>query len=184
MAEGFLPLKKNDFMKPSEITSVEYSPYFKSYIDKVEDINLIEALTKGAIESNHFFSSLSEDILAYRYAENKWTPKEILLHLIDSERTFSYRALHFARTDNASLEGFDENVFAKNSNANSRTIKSLLKEYNTVREASILLFESFSKETLLRSGMANNNLLSVRAAGFLICGHEIHHRKIIKERYL
>jgi len=171
-------------MYPSSIHSSEHHPYFKAYLDQLEERPLIEALTEGAIETNRFFRDLPESKHEFQYAESKWTPKEILLHLIDAERAFSYRALFIARTDNANLEGFDENTFAKNSNANVRSMADLLKEYNSVRAATINLFESFSDETLARIGKANGNTFSVRVAGFLTCGHEIHHRKVIKERYL
>ena len=171
-------------MYPSKIQSSEYHPYFKTYLDHLDERPLIDALTNGAIESNHFFRNLPQDKHEYRYVENKWTPKEILLHIIDSERAFSYRALYIARSDNANLEGFDENAFAKNSNANDRDMSDILKEYNSVRAATINLFESFSDETLQRVGKANGNMFSVRVAGFLACGHEIHHLKVIQERYL
>lgn len=171
-------------MYPSKIQSLEYHPYFKTYLDQLEQRPLIEAFTEGAIETNHFFRSMPENKHEFQYAEGKWTPKEILLHMIDTERVFSYRALFIARTDNANLEGFDENIFVKNSNANDYSMTDLLKEYNSVRAASINLFESFSDKTLQRTGKADGNPFSVRVAGFLTCGHEIHHRKIISERYL
>ena len=171
-------------MYPSKIQSSEFNPYFKMYLDQLENVPLIEALANGASETNQLFRSLPEHKHEYRYEENKWTPKEILLHIIDAERAFSYRALFIARTDNANLEGFDENTFAENSNANERGMSDLLKEYNSVRAATINLFESFSDDTLKRVGKANGNTFSVRVAGFLTCGHEIHHRKVIKERYL
>jgi len=171
-------------MYPSKIKSTEHHPYFKTYLDQLEERPLLDALTNGAIETNLFFRNLPENKHEYQYADDKWTPKEILLHIIDAERAFSYRALFIARTDNANLEGFDENTFAENSNANERDMTDLLKEYNSVRASTINLFESFSDETLLREGKANGNTFSVRVAGFLTCGHEIHHRKVIKERYL
>ena len=171
-------------MYPSSIQSSEHHPYFKTYLDQLDEKPLIEALTDGAIETNQFFRDLPENKHEFRYADGKWTPKEILLHLIDAERAFTYRALYIARTDNADLEGFDENTFAANSNANDRSMADLLKEYNSVRAATISLFESFSDHTLQRTGKANGNMFSVRVAGFLTCGHEIHHRKVIRERYL
>jgi len=171
-------------MYPSKILTSEFNTYFKTYLDQLNELPLIEALANGASETNGLFRSLPEQLHEYRYEDNKWTPKEILLHIIDAERAFSYRALFIARTDNANLEGFDENIFAENSNANERSMSNLLKEYNSVRAATINLFESFSDETLARTGKANGNTFSVRVAGFLTCGHEIHHRKVIKARYL
>ncbi len=171
-------------MKISKIKSTEFHPYFKTYMDKVGDIHLLDALQKGAKETLFFFESIPESKLIYRYSEGKWTIKDILLHMIDTERTFCYRALNFARSKNSKLDGFDENVYVENAQANSRTIAELIAEYNAVRNATILLFDSFSDEALKSNGMANNAILSVRAAGFIICGHETHHKQIIKERYL
>lgn len=171
-------------MKVSELNSEEYHPYFKPYIDKVGDQPLFKAMKVGKKKTSKFFKKLPKEKLNYHYEEGKWTPKDILLHIIDSERAFTYRALQIARAENVNLEGFDENEFVANANANSRSLKSLLKEYIAVRKSSIKLFKSFSDKDFLKTGKANNNLLSVRAAGFLICGHEKHHLKIIKERYL
>jgi hypothetical protein len=171
-------------MKVSEIASTEFHSYFKSYMDKVGDISLKEALDIGWEDTISFFESIPESKLNFRYSKGKWTIKDILLHLIDAERAFSYRALQFARSDNADLEGFDENIFVENAQANSRTLLSLIGEYDKVRQSSIYLFNSFSNDVLKRTGKANGKTLSIRAAGFLICGHEIHHKEIIKERYL
>ena len=171
-------------MKSSELTTTEYFEYYKRYIDLVDDISLIEALESGLINTKKFFESIPETKQLYQYDDGKWTPKEILLHLIDTERVFCYRALYFARADGSSIEGFDENIFGATSEANNRKLDGLLKEFIAVRTATIYLFESFSAGVLKRGGKANNNPLSVRAAGFIICGHEIHHKKIIEERYL
>ncbi len=171
-------------MKISEIKSTEFHPYFKTYIDKVKDIDLIDALKLGAKETLSFFESIPGSKMDYRYSEGKWTVKDILLHVIDTERVFCYRALNFVRSKNSNLEGFDENEYVDSAKANSRSITELLEEYNAVRKATILLFESFSDKNFKSIGKANNTDLSVRAAGFVICGHEIHHKQIINERYL
>jgi hypothetical protein len=171
-------------MKASEIASTEFHSYFKTYIDKVGEVTLKEALENGWEETISFFESIPESKLDYRYSKDKWTIKDILLHLIDAERAFSYRALQFARSNQADLEGFDENIFVENAQANLRSLEDLISEYDAVRQSSILMYNSFSADILKRTGKANNAVLSVRAAGFLICGHEIHHKEIIKDRYL
>ncbi len=171
-------------MKVSEISATEYNSFFKPYIDKAGNATLLKSLKKGKKKTIKFFKKLPSSKLEYEYEDEKWTPKDILLHIIDAERAFSYRALQFARSKDAELEGFDENEFVPNANANKRYLKSLLKEYKAVRKASIIMFKSFSDETLVRMGKASGSQLSVRAAGFLICGHEIHHIQTIKERYL
>jgi uncharacterized damage-inducible protein DinB len=171
-------------MKISDLNLNEYHPYFKTYLDKVNDLPLFDSLANGKDETINFFKNISKSKLEYRYEESKWTIKEILIHIIDTERVFNYRALQFARSDNADLEGFDENEFVRNADLNIRTIDSILEEYSIVRDASIVLFKNFSDDTLKRIGKANNTSLSVRAAGFLICGHETHHIQVIEERYL
>jgi len=171
-------------MKVTDLTPEEYHSYFKPYIEKVGNKSLLKSLRKGKKETVKFFKSIPKEKLEFRYSEGKWTVKDILLHLIDAERAFNYRALHFARSKDAKLEGFDENEFVANAEANSRSIKSLLKEYKSVRKSTIQQYKNFSNETLKRVGTANNTSLSVRAAGFLACGHEIHHKQTIKERYL
>jgi len=171
-------------MKPSEITPNEYNSYFKRYVDLVDDIHLDTALSQGMNETLSFFENLPKSSETYRYAEGKWTPKEILMHIIDTERVFAYRALQFARTENANLQGFDQDIFADNAKVNDRELKDLLNEYRSVRGASIALFNSFDDTTLARGGKASGNDLTVRAAGFLICGHERHHINVINEKYI
>ena len=171
-------------MKPSEIPQSEYHSYFKKYIDLVKENSIEKALAEGMINTSEFYESLPEAVWSFKYAEGKWTPKEILLHTIDTERVFSYRILRIARSNQADLSGFDENEFAENSEANSRNIDELINEYIAVRTATISLFKSFSSNILHKTGKANNKPLSVQAAGYIICGHEIHHTTIIKERYL
>lgn len=168
----------------NRLPASHYDPYFKQYIDLVEEDTLNDAFKSGMLNTETFYKSISEDVWSYKYAEEKWTPKEILLHTMDTERIFCYRALYIARSEQAKLNGFDENLFAENSNANSRSVKSLLHEYASVRTATISLFESFSEKILNKTGIANDKPLSVKAAGYIICGHELHHINIIKERYL
>ncbi len=171
-------------MIASEIHPSEYNPYYKRYIDLVENIPLLDALTKGLGNTKSFFDSLPSEKYSYRYAEGKWTPKDILQHITDTERVFTYRALYFARSMNAELKGFDENIFADNAMANNRTIDELLLEHLAVRTATICLFKNFNLNQLKQIGMANGSKMSVAALGFVICGHEMHHCNIINERYL
>tara|TARA_R110002050_G_scaffold41657_3_gene100819 strand:- start:77 stop:592 length:516 start_codon:yes stop_codon:yes gene_type:complete len=171
-------------MKRTEISTLDYNSYYQNYIDLVADVPLLDALENGHPITEAFFENLPSLKWTYRYQENKWTPKDILQHIIDTERVFCYRALYFARTEMISLEGFDENIFAANANADSKSPETLFEEYRTVRAATIALFKGFDDIQLKKRGVANNNIMSVAAAGFIICGHDIHHRNIIKERYL
>jgi uncharacterized damage-inducible protein DinB len=124
------------------------------------------------------------DKFDYRYAEGKWTIKEIIQHIIDTERIFSYRALRISRNDKTPLPGFEENDYVDNTDANKRGLQELLTELSAVRHATLLLFKSFSEEQLARIGIASENEISVRAIGFIIIGHQKHHQKVFEERYL
>jgi hypothetical protein len=171
-------------MKPNQLTEGEFIPYYKKYIDLVSNVHLLEAMATGLTDTLDFFENIPSDKLNFRYAKGKWTPKDILLHLIDTERVFCYRAMCFARDKNANLPGFDENLFAQNAAANSRNLNDLLNEYVLVRTATICLFKGFDAKMLLQIGKGNDSPMSVRSAGFIICGHEIHHCNFIKEHYL
>ena len=171
-------------MKLNELSNQEYASFYATYIKALDDVPLIEGLDKGLIQMISFISKIPTNKLEYRYAENKWTIKDILLHLIDSERIFSYRALRIGRGDKTSLPGFEENDYVPNAMANNRSLESLLEEFQSVRRSTLSLFTSFPEEQLLYLGTASDNLISVRAIGFIISGHQNHHLKIIEERYL
>jgi uncharacterized damage-inducible protein DinB len=171
-------------MTISELSSDEYNPYYQLYIDKVGSGDIFNALRTNREVVTPFFKGISNDRLSFRYAEDKWTVKEILLHLIDTERVFAYRALCIARHDHTEFPGFDQDDYVACSNANERTIESLLSEFDSVRAATITLFESFDDKALAQTGMASESRLSVRAVAFIIVGHENHHLQIIKARYL
>ncbi len=163
----------------------EYPPYATIYLDQVpDDGNLINHLGKGRILINRLYSDQSEKMLMFRYEPDKWTMKDILAHIIDDERVFCYRALRFARNDKTELPGVDQDVDAENARANDRNITDLLDEYNKVRDSTIALFKSFDEKMITRGGIAGGYNVSISALGYLIAGHERHHLKIIKERYL
>ncbi len=164
--------------------ATQYAPYYETYIKLVNEDDLIPALKRVAKIWNDLLAGLSEEQLNYRYAEGKWSVKEVLIHMTDAERVFAYRALRFARNDKTALSGFDENTWVPESNATDRSLDSLIKEHNNVRGASISLFESFSDEVSMRTGSANGKEISVRALGYITVGHELHHLKVIQERYL
>ncbi len=171
-------------MKPIELSNTEYSSFNATYINALEDISLMEGLEKGLHQMVSFISIIPFEKLEYRYAKNKWTIKDILLHLIDAERIFAYRALRIGREDKTPLAGFEENDYVPNAMANSRTVESLIEEFQFVRNSTLCLFKNFSDEQLAYLGTSSDNTISVRAIGFLISGHQNHHLRIIKERYL
>jgi uncharacterized damage-inducible protein DinB len=163
----------------------EFAPYANQYIGLLPDDGLVlEHLRTNAAAARELLSPLSEEKLRFRYAEGKWTIKEILQHITDDERIFAYRALRFARGDATELPGFDQDEYARSSAANARSIESLLDEFDTVREGTISLFEGLAEETHLRSGIASGNVMSVRAIAYHIAGHELRHLDIIRERYI
>jgi len=171
-------------MKSNQLPVNEYADYYKSYIQVLEDVELIEEMEICIHEFIKFVQNISMDKFDYQYEEGKWTIKEIIQHLIDSERVFSYRALRISRNDKTPLPGFDENDYVDNSNGKERSLQSLLTEMAVVRQSTLSLFNSFSQEQLTKIGMASNNKVSVRAIGFKIIGHQKHHQKIFLERYL
>jgi uncharacterized damage-inducible protein DinB len=163
----------------------EFPPYAKMYIRLLPDDGLLlKHLKDNFIETKDLVLSLNEEKLNYRYAENKWTIKETLVHIIDDERIYAYRALCFARNDKTELPGFEQEHYALYSNANARSIENILEEYVAVRDATITLFNGLPDDCFLRMGTANNNKATVRALAYHIAGHELHHINLIKEKYL
>jgi len=162
----------------------EYPPYYHTYISKVEGDHLIASLHQGLDVVLSLIPSITADRLEYRYAEGKWTIKEIILHLMDAERIFAYRALRFSRGDRTGLPGFNEDEYVPNSAAAERSIDSLLDEYVALRKSTIEFFKNLSPGMLQRTGIANGQEISVRALGYIIAGHEMHHLGVMRERYL
>jgi uncharacterized damage-inducible protein DinB len=163
----------------------EYPSYADIYIGLMPDDGLVlKHLSENVKATRDLILALPEERLAFRYAEGKWTIKEILAHLIDDERIYAYRALRFARNDETELPGFEQDAYALHSGANTRTVKSLLKEFESVRRSTIALFDSLDDEALARSGVADGKRTTVRALAYHIAGHELRHMNIIKERYL
>jgi uncharacterized damage-inducible protein DinB len=163
----------------------EYPAYAVMYMKLIPDDGmLLKHLGDGFDSVKKLILSLSGDKLLYRYANNKWTIKEVLVHLIDDERIYAYRALCFARNEKTPLPGFEQDDYIASSNANHRNIENILQEYEAVRNATIAFYEGLDDVALLRSGIANNNKATVRALGYHIAGHELHHLNIIKEKYL
>ncbi|HTY10734.1 MAG TPA: DinB family protein [Bacteroidota bacterium] len=168
--------------KPNE---GEYAPYAIMYISLLpDDGDVISHLRNNLAAVKSFIVSLPGEKLTYRYAPDKWTIKEVLVHVMDTERIFAYRALRFARNDKTALPGYEQNDYVPYSRANDRSIDNIFREYSAVRVATLSLLESLSGDDFLRSGIANGNPASVRALAYQIAGHELHHMKIIKERYL
>lgn len=171
-------------MKTSEIQFPDPTPFYKTYTDVLGEVELMECMRSQLNNFPQFLESISEEKYQYAYAEGKWTMAEVIHHVIDTERVFQYRALRFSRGDETSLSGFDQDIFVAGSNANKRSKLSLIKEYQIIRQSTIILFEDFEDNMLQQKGIASNLEWSVGTLGFVICGHQKHHRNVIRERYL
>ncbi|WP_462248337.1 DinB family protein [Ekhidna sp.] len=157
--------------------------FYRGYIQAAGSGELVPLLLKSGDDFISFCRKLNEQQGLYKYAPDKWSIKDIILHVIDAERVFAYRAMRFARNDTTELSGFDQNAYVPEANADSRTIHNLLSEFTNVRAATVDMFSSFSEEIRQRSGMASGVEMSVDALGYIISGHLIHHMNIIQERY-
>ena len=157
--------------------------YIAGYVSQAPGTGLLEALNDTLKQTIELHTAASSKVL-YRYAEGKWTIEEALAHVIDTERIFAYRALTFARADKTELPPFDQDAYVPYSNANSRTMQDLLKEFEIVRQGSIHLFRSFAAEALDMQGTANKLTVTPRIIGWMIAGHNAHHNRILQERYL
>jgi len=162
----------------------EYSSYYQAYVDQVESDDFLSVLKNSKEETFSFFNKIPLEKWEYKYAPEKWTIKETIIHLLDTERVFAYRAMCISRNDKTHLPGFDQNEYVPNSNANNRTSESIVKEYVALRNSTIHLFQHFTSEQLDRMGTGSGHPISVLGLGFIIAGHELHHKKIIRERYL
>lgn len=157
---------------------------FKHYVANVDDLDVIDALRQSSDRMQKLVLSIPEEKGLHRYAEGKWTIKEVLNHLMDVERVMAYRALRFSRADQTELHGFEENDYGPAANAHARTIAQFAGEMERLRMSTIDLFLSCTPEMLQREGMANKKRLSVISLGYIIAGHDIHHLNLFEERYL
>jgi hypothetical protein len=169
-------------MKKSDLT---WAPgYFDTYISKVPDIDLCDAFNQSLTELHQLDLAVLRALGDQVYAPGKWTVRDIIQHLSDCERVFSYRSLRFARHDSTPLPGFDENLFAETAGANSRPLEQVLEELKLVRASTAALFDTFDENALRLEGTMAGHTLPVLAIGFTLIGHQTHHLNIVRERYL
>jgi len=163
----------------------EYPAFYQTYIDALGDKgNILSQMETSLSVFEKELSELESDKQEYRYADGKWTIKEIVQHLIDTERVFVYRALRYSRKDKSMLLSYDENMFVANYDINKRNYDNLLKEFSLLRRSTILMFQNFDDEILDMEGKVGENTFTVRALGYICSGHVLHHLKVIRERYL
>jgi hypothetical protein len=161
----------------------EYAPYYDRYISLVAGDDLIATLEQQRRDTMLLLSGRSDQDGDYRYAPDKWSAKEVLGHVCDSERIFAYRALRIARHDQTPMEGFEQDDYVRNGPFARRPLADLVEDFIAVRRASLSLFRNLDEEAWTRRGIANKNEISVRALAYIIAGHELHHRRILQEKY-
>jgi len=161
----------------------EYADYYSNYIAKVPGSDVLSVLESQRLQMLQLFAGRSERDGSFRYAPGKWTVKEVLGHIADTERIFTYRALRFARADQTPLPGFEQDDYVQSGAFGGRTLADLAEEFGAVRSASISLFRSFKEDVWSRRGKANEKEVSVRALAFITAGHQMHHRIVLEERY-
>lgn len=162
----------------------EFAEFFAGYVAMVPQGNLLEILEQSGRDLVTMLRGVPEARGDFAYAPGKWTLKEVIGHVSDTERVFSYRAVRIARGDTVALPGFDENAWVPNSGAAQRTLGDLLDEFEAVRAASVALFRSLPREAVARRGTASNREITVRAIAYITAGHPLHHARIIREKYL
>jgi len=162
----------------------DYSSYYESYIKLVEGEDILKILNDQGKKTQDILNSFSEHRGNYRYADGKWTVKEVVGHLLDTERVFAYRALCIARGEKKSLPGFDQDDYVKEGNFNRRELFDLNYEFRLLRESNLLLFRTFTPEMLKLKGFANESYVSVLTILFMIAGHEKHHMNVLREKYM
>ncbi|MCM3090618.1 MULTISPECIES: DinB family protein [unclassified Cytobacillus] len=164
--------------------SNEYAPYYEKYVSSIPEGDLLQILDEQMRETMNLVKDLKEDQAQFRYAPEKWTIKEVIGHITDTERIMSYRMLCIGRGEKAELPGYDDNQYVKNGKFNRFSIRELSAQMSQVRQNTIALLKSLDDEALLRRGNANGTEVTARAIAYIIAGHEHHHRTLIKERYM
>lgn len=165
-------------------TEDEFAPYYAGYVSKTKGEDILQNLKNEKSNIVEFLKALPAEKWDYAYEEGKWTIKEVMLHIIDTERVFAYRSMRIARGDDTPMPGFDQDLYVAHSDASNRSAGSLIAEYMATREATIFFFENLTDEMTLRKGTASGVVFTPHATAFIISGHENHHIQIIKERYL
>jgi hypothetical protein len=163
--------------------TAEYNPYFQRYVDQVPEGDVLRVLRESGRDVVRALRGIPEERGGHRYAEGKWSVREVVGHISDTERIFAYRALRFARGDTTPLQSFDENAYVPASGAEQRTLASLVDEFEAVRTATVLLFESLPDDAWTRHGPASGKEITVRALAYIAAGHALHHFRILREQY-
>ena len=162
----------------------EYPDYFETYIKLVPGDTVMKKMQDSILDLQSIVSNIPEEYENFAYAPGKWTVKDVIGHIIDTERIMAYRALRFGRNDHVELPGYDQDIYAPHANYNKRSLYDIAHEFGLVRESSIVLFKNMDEAALNRSGVANKWNMSVRSIVYVISGHELHHLHVLKTKYL
>lgn len=165
-------------------TKEDYAPYYDTYVKLVKEGNLLEQLKVEHQHTQEILQKLETSAGDFRYAEGKWSIKELLLHMLDTEQIMSYRALRIARGDQTPMPGFDQDDYVDIVDATSLSLADLVADWQALRLHTIRLFSRFSKDVWDNKGTASNAPFTVRSLAYIVLGHELHHRRVLKERYL
>jgi hypothetical protein len=164
--------------------TTEYLSYYGNYISMVPDGDILAVLESQMEDTAGFLGTIPESQASFRYAPDKWSIKEVVGHLIDGERVFAYRALRFARNDKTPLPGFEQDDYVRNGAFDNCRLSDLAAELKSVRQATLFLFNHLDRDAWTRRGVANDDEVSVRALAYIIAGHELHHREVLRTKYL
>ena len=164
--------------------ATEHAPYYEKYVSLVPEGDIVSTLTQQAAPTLSLLNGVPEAKANSRYAPDKWSIKEVVGHLIDSERVFAYRALRFARNDSTPLAGFEQDDYVTNAAFSEVSLTDLAAEFEYLRRATVYMFKSLAADAWLRTGSANGTGVSVRALAHIIAGHELHHLSVLRSRYL
>lgn len=167
--------------KPQE---TEYAAYYEKYVSLVPDADIVSTLTNQMNDTLAAWRAVPADKADHRYAPGKWSTKEMMAHVVDTERIMAYRALRIARGDKTPLPGFEQNGFISNTDWSGRTIADLADEFEAVRKSNLHLFRSFTDSAWKQVGTASDNPITARALAYIIAGHELYHQEILQNRYL
>ena len=162
----------------------EFNPYYAMYIGLVPDGDIVQTLRSQLPETVHLLKTVPEERAGFRYADRKWSIRELVGHLADAERVFAYRAMCIARGDTQPLPGFEEDDYVRGAAFDSLSLERIVREYEMVRAATLSFFDNLGDQAWTRTGTANGNGISVRAIAYILAGHERHHRQVLQERYL
>ncbi|HVO56877.1 MAG TPA: DinB family protein [Dongiaceae bacterium] len=179
-----MPVMPSKIVMPGRPQPSEYAPYYEKYISLVTATDIVSALEAQRLLTSQLLGARSEREGNFRYAPGKWTVKEVVGHMNDAERVFSYRALRIARGDKTPLPGFEQDDYVKTAGSNERSLADLAEEFVMIRNASIALFRAFSADAWIQTGTASGNPITARALAYIVAGHELHHRRILEEKYL